>query len=194
MSDFNLCRAMPSLCTGHLGIARCDMPQLPRIDAKIDRVLRGRHIDWMDVTTPVDELTPTQGDLSANIVTKMVDDVLSGEWRDEQGPWSSNIVITEDGHILDGHHRWAASKILETSDEPRIRDWRERHDTDVIRLHATRLQSSCSDGRANISNVLAILNKVHDIEHTKCGTRPDEVACSTPSPPSRSPSRLFRRR
>lgn len=168
---------MPALCEGNLGIARCDMPQIPHMDSEIESVLRSRQIGTSAVELSVDALTPTQRDLSTNTVTRMIDSVLDGNWRDEHGPWSSKIVVTEDGHILDGHHRWAASKILATSDEPRIRDWRDEHGIDSIRLNATRVESHCEDGRGNIANIIAILNKLPRIEHTKCGALHPHHVC-----------------
>ena len=51
------------------------------------------------------ELTPTQHDIYMDNALKKVGAAESGEWE----PWDAAVLASNDGYILDGHHRWAAT-------------------------------------------------------------------------------------
>ena len=51
------------------------------------------------------ELTPTQQDIYMDNALKKVGAAESGEWE----PWDAAVLASNDGYILDGHHRWAAT-------------------------------------------------------------------------------------
>ena len=65
--------------------------------------------DQVDVSVekgidPMD-LKPTQADIYMSNALKKVKSAEEGTWK----PWASSVLASNDGHILDGHHRWAAT-------------------------------------------------------------------------------------
>lgn len=132
----DLCEDHAGFCDGHLGIPRCKMPQLPSIEnhEKFDTwksilAAEGINISITDTPVAVDffgKLKASQKFLNKCKVCSMT---FSGESCFQAGPatadtckdrsktgcfcfWQSGISVTEDDHILDGHHRWAAGKIM----------------------------------------------------------------------------------
>ena len=51
------------------------------------------------------DLKPTQADIYMSNALKKVKSAEEGTWK----PWASSVLASNDGHILDGHHRWAAT-------------------------------------------------------------------------------------
>jgi hypothetical protein len=51
------------------------------------------------------KLKPTQADIYMSNALKKVKSAEEGSWK----PWASSVLASNDGHILDGHHRWAAT-------------------------------------------------------------------------------------
>jgi hypothetical protein len=51
------------------------------------------------------ELKPTQADIYMSNALKKVKSAEEGKWK----PWDAAVLASNDGHILDGHHRWAAT-------------------------------------------------------------------------------------
>lgn len=133
----DICRINPPVCVGNLGIPRAKMPQiegdrnvieLAAGDRKSQAVARAiiaaggkadnarttlaQFLDRLEragVTTrrnrvPVGTLKATQREIQAAKVYQMADGHLKGLFPtiDKQ------IIVSKDGHILDGHHRWAA--------------------------------------------------------------------------------------
>jgi hypothetical protein len=60
---------------------------------------------------PVGKLKATQSEIKAKKTFEMADAHLKGKFPNI----GSQIVVSKDGHILDGHHRWAALLTLDPS-------------------------------------------------------------------------------
>ena len=67
---------------------------------------KGDQVD-VSVETGIDpmDLKPTQADIYMSNALKKVKSAEEGSWK----PWASSVLASNDGHILDGHHRWAAT-------------------------------------------------------------------------------------
>lgn len=133
----DVCKMSPPVCAGNMGIPREQMPQIMEkpIGAMLrsgdpDEVKRARAAiavgaDPKETRSPqqillerlkargvtiertevaVGELKATQRDIKAGKTFGMADAYLKGKFR----PQDAEIVISSDGHILDGHHRYAA--------------------------------------------------------------------------------------
>lgn len=138
----------PAAYRGNLGIPRSSMPQLPdkplaelaaSKDAKDRRILRSirtnggdgsRGLLWefvdylrdshgVETTLGVDSpryLRATQREMKAEKVLGMVDSYYKGEFDLEAVP----LIVSQDGYVLDGHHRWAAMLIVDPSGSLRV--------------------------------------------------------------------------
>jgi ParB-like chromosome segregation protein Spo0J len=133
----DLCKITPPVCVDNLGLTRDLMPQITgdanvlelaqgdkedrqkaaaivaaRGRAKDTRTIQDQLLDYLEehgVRTkrkrvPVGTLKATQSQIQASKAYGMADSHLRGDFPtiDKQ------IVISADGYILDGHHRWAA--------------------------------------------------------------------------------------
>lgn len=104
----------PSILLGDetLGIPRHDMPQI--IDDNTTQFIKeltklGRTVK--DVDIPVGQLKGTQGELNMDKVNSLLDKMKAGKWN-----WDfqeEKVLASSDGHILDGHHRWAAQRLFD---------------------------------------------------------------------------------
>jgi phage gp29-like protein len=100
---------------GSLGILRHDMPQLPEsvVPAFLE-MLAAKGIGHRNVTMKTSELKPTQAEMNANKVDSMRNKIRQSGGKGLGGP---PVLASNDGYILDGHHRWAAN-IAEAPDTP----------------------------------------------------------------------------
>nr|CAB4128744.1 hypothetical protein UFOVP114_70 [uncultured Caudovirales phage] len=108
----DLCQLAPSKFGGGLGIARADMPQI-RSDL-VPGFLQSLRVAGVSVradAVPVAKLKPTQKEISARKVLDMAERVQN----DDQFSLKvrAPLVVSNDGHILDGHHRWAALAVAD---------------------------------------------------------------------------------
>jgi hypothetical protein len=90
------------LMEGNFGIKRGDMPQFERgtEGAFLKRMEgRGHTVDY-DKTLKVADIKATQQTLHMPVVRSM-------SKENQQSP----IIVSSDGYVLDGHHRWAAVKL-----------------------------------------------------------------------------------
>lgn len=101
----DVCGVSPHVCEDNLGIPRAEMPQIPKeyfgdflaqLKRKGFTVKRGR--------TAVGRLKATQRDINAGLVRRVLEGYASGAYDPTKAP----VVVSKDGYILDGHHRWAA--------------------------------------------------------------------------------------
>jgi N12 class adenine-specific DNA methylase/GGDEF domain-containing protein/adenine-specific DNA methylase len=100
--------------TGTLGIPRAEMPQIKAEHrGAMTNFLNARGIDHVQDTVPAASLKPTQQEFSNEKVKKAI------EYKDG----NRSILVSSDGHVLDGHHQWLAK--LNAGE-----------DIDVIRLNA----------------------------------------------------------
>lgn len=109
VSHRNIARSIKVLGEGHRGWVRSRLPQLEKED--VDRfvdALRDEGVQVVSSEERVDDLKPTQKHMDSEKVTKMALDATSGKFPKIRDP----ILVSRDGHILDGHHRWAALRTL----------------------------------------------------------------------------------
>lgn len=139
----DICKMRPSVCRGNLGLTRDRMPQITgdanmlemlEGDDKLDQrkakaigqaggkksnhqTIQQQFLDWLETKgirtkrerVRVGELMATQSEIKAAKAYSMANAHLRGDFPtiDKQ------IVISKDGYILDGHHRWAALLTLD---------------------------------------------------------------------------------
>ena len=99
------CKIDPPLCIDNLGISRSDMPQLSDdvIPDFLDSLESGG-VTIMPAVVPVGKLRTTQRELKADTLLGMAKSYRDGKFKKLKAP----IIVSSDGHILDGHHRWGA--------------------------------------------------------------------------------------
>lgn len=86
--------------TGTLGVPRAQMPQIKAEHrGAMVNFLNARGITHEQVEIPSDQLKPTQAEFSMNKVDQAID---------YQGG-DRSILVSSDGHVLDGHHQWMAA-------------------------------------------------------------------------------------
>lgn len=87
--------------TGTLGIARAQMPQIKAEHrGALVNFLKARGIDSAAGEVPANDLKPTQAEFAPGKVKKA---------REFQGSERS-ILVSSDGHVVDGHHQWLAKR------------------------------------------------------------------------------------
>lgn len=75
-----------------------------------------RGVRFTDRAVPVRDLSPTQADVDPNKVYGMADTFLRGDLRKDR------ILVSRDGYILDGHHRWAALALVNPARMQSVRE------------------------------------------------------------------------
>lgn len=87
--------------SGTLNVPRAQMPQIASEDrSAMVQFLKARGIDYAEQTVPAVDLKPTQAEFSEAKVQKAKD--YTGGNR--------AILVSSDGHVLDGHHQWLAAR------------------------------------------------------------------------------------
>lgn len=82
-------------------IGEADEDYLTSSDESSDR------IKFKHIKIPVSKLKATQNEIIYEKAKGMYDDSVKGDFI----PWEEPIIVSKDYHILDGHHRWAATKL-----------------------------------------------------------------------------------
>jgi hypothetical protein len=133
----DVCKLSPPVCQGNMGIPRSNMPQIlekpvkemlasddpedrmkaraaiavgadPESDeSPFDQLLnrlKSEGVKIKNTSVPVGQLKATQREIKAGKTYGMADAYLKGKFR----PQDAQILISSDGHILDGHHRYAS--------------------------------------------------------------------------------------
>lgn len=85
-------------------MARAELPQVPAgsHEEVVERMIRGG-VEVQGADIEVDVLRPVQDGINRQKVENIKDSLQAGE---SMRP----IVISQDGYVLDGHHRWVAMK------------------------------------------------------------------------------------
>ncbi|MEM9235200.1 MAG: DUF935 family protein [Verrucomicrobiota bacterium] len=100
-----------------LGIPRSEMPQIAAGNkSAMVQFFRKRGADFSPSTPPANELLPTQADYNREKVDSIREAIRNGDLR------GGAILISSDGYVLDGHHRWFA--ILEESPDEGVESLR----------------------------------------------------------------------
>jgi hypothetical protein len=90
-----------------LGIAREDMPQIPKKNRdKFFAQLKAEGVGYKDETVDPRTLKQTQAGLNPKQTKVLLDAMRGGTFKGD----SHTIIAAKDGHILDGHHRWDAAR------------------------------------------------------------------------------------
>ena len=106
------------------GIPRSNMPQIDQeYMGAFQQTLSDRGIKFDSESVSPLKLTPTQSELDGRSTGKLVKAMENGEMD-----WSNAIWVSEDGHILDGHHRWAAAAAIAADGSANV-------EIPVIRVH-----------------------------------------------------------
>ena len=101
-----------SRCKGNKGILRVNMPQIKNIYKFIEYIQQyytNKNI-FTYTTYNLNKnyiLIPTQKEINEDKALKIMEKMLKQKFS-KKNP----IVISKDNYILDGHHRWAALKLL----------------------------------------------------------------------------------
>lgn len=114
----NLCNINPPICEQNLGIPRGEMPQLS--DEAIPRFLESLAAQGVKVeegTAHVGELKATQAQLDTANMKQMIEGVAAGTYDPSKSP----IIVSKDGYVLDGHHRWGALLLLDPDNQMKVR-------------------------------------------------------------------------
>ncbi|ENQ7655725.1 PLxRFG domain-containing protein [Pseudomonas aeruginosa] len=87
--------------SGTVGIPRADMPQIKAEHrGAMVNFLNARGVQHQEETVPADSLKPTQAEFSRDKVAKA---------KGFEGG-NRSILVSRDGHVLDGHHQWMAAR------------------------------------------------------------------------------------
>ena len=87
--------------SGTIGIPRADMPQIKgEHRGALIQFLQGRGISHETKDVPASSLKPTQAEFSTKKAEK---------WATVREGSDRSVLVSSDGHILDGHHQWVAA-------------------------------------------------------------------------------------
>lgn len=87
--------------SGTIGIPRADMPQIKAEHrGAMVNFMNARGINHNEETVSADNLKPTQKEFSKEKVKK----------ASERDGGDRSILVSKDGHVLDGHHQWMAAR------------------------------------------------------------------------------------
>ena len=106
----DICKMSPEICAGNLGIPMKKMPQLE--GESLEKwlgalLLKGVVVEANEVS--VSDLKATQREIKGEKVAGMAQAFREGKFN----PMDKSIIVSRDGYILDGHHRWAAGVFLQ---------------------------------------------------------------------------------
>jgi hypothetical protein len=99
----------------NLGIMRDQMPQVPsgaKDEFLSEMEQRGIGVTREDVSPQ--KLHPIQAEISASKTGMILRDLNQNGHKKGDG---ARIVVSSDGYVIDGHHRWAASAFMSLKDE-----------------------------------------------------------------------------
>lgn len=99
----------------NLGIPRNEMPQIPTSKkAEYLALLEKRGVTVERDEVKASELKPIQADISGTTSGQILVRMLTSREPDEQQGFDGGaIVVSKDGYVIDGHHRWAAHVAME---------------------------------------------------------------------------------
>lgn len=102
-----------AIYAGGLGYKREQMPQIPadHRDGYLESLDRQGIAVKNERVSPL-SLLPTQNEIDANKVGKMLD-------KADDGKMPQAIFVSKDNYVLDGHHRWAMQTALQLDGRPK---------------------------------------------------------------------------
>jgi hypothetical protein len=102
----NLC-TKKKFCEGSKDIPRRLMPQIYNPKQFSKKIHNKFKVHSKTMKMPTKHLKPSQNEINGTIVEKVVKHMKKHPTK-PQNP----IVVSKDGYVVDGHHRWAAQKVL----------------------------------------------------------------------------------
>jgi hypothetical protein len=102
----NMCRKS-SFCRGSQKIPRRLMPQIYDTKKFSQKIFKRFHIRSKTLKMPTGSLKPSQNEINRKIVKKVVKTLKASPTKGQKP-----IVVSKDNFVVDGHHRWAAQKVL----------------------------------------------------------------------------------
>jgi len=114
----DLCKINPPVCHDNLGITRDKMPQFPDNkvrDSFLDK-LKASGVRVTEGKVKVGQLKASQEEIQAEKTIGMAGAYLDGKFDGIKNA----IVISKDGYIVDGHHRWAALLAVGANEEMNV--------------------------------------------------------------------------
>jgi hypothetical protein len=114
----DICKIYPPMCHHNLGITRDKMPQFPSNEVRDGFLekLKKKGVRITQGKVKVGHLKASQQEIQAK---KTVG--IAGAYLDGKLPVIKNaIVISKDGYIVDGHHRWSALLAIGSDEEMNV--------------------------------------------------------------------------
>ena len=99
----NMCNKSKTFCKGAKTIPRRLMPQIYNHRRFSKKIKKNFNISSKTIKLPTKGLKPSQNEINGEIVDKVVKSMKKTK---KEMP----IVVSKDGYVVDGHHRWAAHK------------------------------------------------------------------------------------
>ena len=104
---WDICVKKPDICKGHLGIHRHLMPQIKKKEIpELKQALNELGITYVETKRNPSELHATQDEMDKKKIKEIKSKIMNKSKQPVLGP----IIISQEGAIIDGHHRWAAWK------------------------------------------------------------------------------------
>lgn len=102
----NLCNKTKTFCKGAKNIPRRLMPQIYNHKRFSKKIRKNYNIGSKTIKLSTKSLKPSQNEINGEIVEKVVESMKKTRKSKKEMP----IVVSKDGYVVDGHHRWAAHK------------------------------------------------------------------------------------
>ena len=102
----NMCKTT-ALCKGAKDIPRSLMPQIYNPKKFSKKIHKKFKVKSKTMKMPTKHLKASQNEINEKIVEKVVKHLKSNAQKPQKP-----IVVSKDGYVVDGHHRWAAQKVI----------------------------------------------------------------------------------
>lgn len=101
----DMCKKSKTFCKGSKDIPRKLMPQIYDV-AAFSKTIKSKYgVKSHRAKMSMDMLTPSQSEINEERVDSVIADIKTGKLKHK-----NPIVVSQDGFVVDGHHRWAAYK------------------------------------------------------------------------------------
>lgn len=105
ISNDDMCKDS-DFCKGAKDIPRKLMPQINDAKKFAKTIKQKYNVDSEFTKEPMSDFRPSQNEINKNRVKAVINAIKKQELD------TNPLVVSEDGYIIDGHHRWAAYKKL----------------------------------------------------------------------------------
>jgi len=104
-SPKDMCTKSKTFCKGSKDIPRKLMPQIYDV-AAFSKTIKSKYgVKSHRTKLSADKLRPSQNEINEERVDSVIADIKAGKLSHK-----NPIVVSQDGFVVDGHHRWAAFK------------------------------------------------------------------------------------